>query len=399
MPVGQPVGQSVAVSKTALCQTLASEVLHSPTSDFLFDIDDFVLGKCGRTSLCWGHMLGDIRAILDDHIYTMWLNQRFEIIRVLLPRIAQSWPMPAEVKPKLAAYGSVMLDVGKVRSTLEGFGLNLDEPRCYEAAHNLFELLGHLGLGRGTLIASAMRGGRSEDPRCVFASPDRPFMPAAVSETALHQTLAVEVPHLPPPDILVLDIDDPVLGKRLAFLERVGFPPVIFTHIFAIDIDSNPRIHVNLLPPLPTGTRLELLSATGLQPESSPASHDTGAFGPAQVPAKTMAREDDGSGAREGMGRTSPWQGFCAVCCHCGFMCAPWCQCVLQSRGSQSDGNASMTLASAGRLPASCTKMRRSHCGTCWTIAEDGGGRLNRGAPHAYEYVRTGLAWVWVGGG
>lgn len=53
-----------------------------------------------------------------------------------------------------------------------------DEPRCHTEAHNIFELLGHLGLGLlglglGALVAAVIRGQRSDDPRCLLASPIR----------------------------------------------------------------------------------------------------------------------------------------------------------------------------------------------------------------------------------
>lgn len=88
-------------------------------------------------------------------------------------------------------------------------------------------------------------------------------------------------------DGLFLDVNNPTSRNDLAFLGRVGFPPIIVAQVMDLETDPRPRVRAALPPPLVPGTRNELLRGTDLLPVSPPSGHYSETLGPAQVPAKT----------------------------------------------------------------------------------------------------------------
>lgn len=149
-----------------------------------------------------------------------------------------------------------LTDATRIHRDLEGRG--------YTAAHSVAELLGHLGLGRGTLVCATVRGQRGSDPRRLFASPIRAVAPPTSAKSCLKGTLTAEAPHSPTTDYL--DLEDPSLGRYLSFLGNIGTPLVLLVQVLGLESNTHPRVRVGLAPTLLTGTRDEIVVGTGLEP-------------------------------------------------------------------------------------------------------------------------------------
>lgn len=103
------------------------------------------------------------------------------------------------------------------------------------------KLLALLGTGRGTMLPICVRGARSDDTLCLFASPARPLLPLTQLRTALKTALSGEGASAPTNDF-ILDAADSALGNNLRFLGRIGLPPILLATVVELTVDPQPRV-------------------------------------------------------------------------------------------------------------------------------------------------------------
>lgn len=162
-----------------------------------------------------------------------------------------------------------------------------DAPRCFTHTENTTKLVGMLGMGRGTIVPIVVRGGRSDDPRMLFASLVRPLLPVTTLKMTMRATFEGEPACAPITDML-LDVADSLLGNNLCFLGRIGAPPIFLAQVAGPEVEPSIRPRVTLVPELVSGARSESLPGMGLAAQAEPQCHDSDVPGPAQVPGKTI---------------------------------------------------------------------------------------------------------------
>lgn len=111
-----------------------------------------------------------------------------------------------------------------------------------------------LDLGRGSMVPIVVRGGRTDDPRALFASPVRPLMPLVALKTT---TLDKEASTSPTTDML-FDVSYNVLGNNICF-GRIGLPRIFLAQIVEHGVDPQPHIRVALCWSVPIPARVRLV--------------------------------------------------------------------------------------------------------------------------------------------